>query len=246
MISIQINIILENRVTRYLEPLAIAANITQASFCRMDQVLLTFGYLILQYAQPVMADDPIARDAIINSIEKRWSKADQELFIASVLINPFYRSAPFTEHHTFSYAGQRSLFSRLWTRFNNSTGTLLPPSEFLSQADDFIRGSGTYSELQREIDDEMSTAHSSVSFNYLLPTIGCSLNYRNGSQIPLLLSTNSSSQIVLPHSLTFFVITFYLSLQTQHRASVYLAFSEIFSANSDPVLLIRLLMISVR
>ena len=129
----------------------------------MDQVLLTFGYLILQYTQPVMDDDPIARDAIINSLEKRWSKADQELFIASVLINPFYRSAPFTEHHTFSYAGQRSLFSRLWMRFNNSTSP--PPPEFLSQADDFIRGSATYAELQREIDDEMRSAHSSVSFN---------------------------------------------------------------------------------
>ena len=139
----------------------------------MDQVLLTFGYLILQYAQPTMAaDDPIACNAIINSIEKRWSKADQELFIASVLINPFYRSAPFTEHHTFSYAGQRSLFSRLWMRFNNSTS--LPPPEFLSQADNFIRGSGTYAELQREIDDEMNVAHSSVSFNYiLLPLVGC-------------------------------------------------------------------------
>jgi hypothetical protein len=136
----------------------------------MDQVLLTFGYLYLQYSQPSMADDPIARDAIINSLEKRWSKADQELFIASVLINPFYRSAPFSEHHTFSYAGQRSLFSRLWMRFNNSTSS--PPSEFLSQADDFIRGSGVYSELQREINDELNTAQSSVSFNYLLPIIG--------------------------------------------------------------------------
>ena len=166
------NLILENRVTRYLEPLAIAANITQSSFCRMDQVLLTFGYLILQYAQPAMADDPIARDAIINSLEKRWSKADQELFIASVLINPFYRSTPFTEHHTFSlaYAGQCSLFSRLWMRFNNST--LPPPSEFLCQADDFIRGYGAYAELQREINNEMNAAHLSVSYNYLLSTIG--------------------------------------------------------------------------
>jgi hypothetical protein len=136
----------------------------------MDQVLLTFGYLILQYPQPPMDDDPMARNTIINSIEKRWSKTDQELFIASVLINPFYRSAPFTEQHTFSYAGQCSLFSRLWMWFNNSTSP--PPSKFLSQADNFIRGSGTYAELQQKIDDEINAAHSSVKFNYLLPAVG--------------------------------------------------------------------------
>lgn len=105
----------------------------------------TFGYLILQYKQPTMDEDPIARDVIIDSLETRWSRADQELFIASVLINPFYRSAPFTEHHAFTYAGQRSLFSRLWMRFNNSASP--PPSEFLSQVDDFIRSSDIYSEL---------------------------------------------------------------------------------------------------
>jgi len=38
------------RITQYLEPLAIAANITQASFFWMDEVLLTFGSLFMQIA----------------------------------------------------------------------------------------------------------------------------------------------------------------------------------------------------
>jgi len=37
------------KVTLYLELLAIAANIVQGLFCRMDQVLLTFGFLVMQY-----------------------------------------------------------------------------------------------------------------------------------------------------------------------------------------------------
>jgi hypothetical protein len=38
----------------YLEPLAIPANITQDSFCLVDQVLLSFGFF-----------DPVAQKAII-------------------------------------------------------------------------------------------------------------------------------------------------------------------------------------
>ena len=55
----------------HLEPLAVAANITQASFCRLDEVLLTFGYLVMQYQ--LMQADPgnaVACDSIITSIEK--------------------------------------------------------------------------------------------------------------------------------------------------------------------------------
>ena len=54
-----------------MEPLAVAANITQASFCRLDEVLLTFGYLVMQYQ--LMQADPgnaVACDSIITSIEK--------------------------------------------------------------------------------------------------------------------------------------------------------------------------------
>ena len=56
---------------RHLEPLAIAANITQASFCRLDEVLLTFGYLVMQYQKmQTDADDAAACASIIASIEK--------------------------------------------------------------------------------------------------------------------------------------------------------------------------------
>ena len=51
---------------RHLEPLAIAANITQASFCRLDEVLLTFGYLVMQYQKmQTDADDAAACASII-------------------------------------------------------------------------------------------------------------------------------------------------------------------------------------
>ena len=41
----------------------------------------------------------IGRDAIIKSIEARWNKWDQEIFISTVLVNPFYRTAPRALQH---------------------------------------------------------------------------------------------------------------------------------------------------
>jgi hypothetical protein len=45
----------------HLEPLAIAANITQATNCRLDTVLLTFGYLVIRYQAMASrnAEDPV-------------------------------------------------------------------------------------------------------------------------------------------------------------------------------------------
>ena len=92
------------RVTHYLEPLAIAANIIQGSFYRMDQVLLTFGFLVMQYWNEKMDQDPVGHDAILNSIEAHWNKYDQEVFIGAVLVNPFYQSTPFTQLALFNEA----------------------------------------------------------------------------------------------------------------------------------------------
>jgi hypothetical protein len=61
---------------RHLEPLAIATNVTQASFCRLDQVLLTFGHLVMQYKSLTDPEDTVGCAAIIESIEARWAIAD--------------------------------------------------------------------------------------------------------------------------------------------------------------------------
>ena len=76
----------------YLEPLTIATNVTQASFCHLDQVLMTFGHLIMQYKSMADPEDAMGCAAIMDSIEARWATADQEIFIAAVILNPFYKS----------------------------------------------------------------------------------------------------------------------------------------------------------
>lgn len=146
------------RVTRYLEPLAIAANIVQESFCRMDQVLLTFSFLVMKYRDEKMNQDPIGHDAIIHSIEARWSKTDQEVFISAVLVNPFYRTAPFAALPVFSKAHIRVLFTKLYRHFFN----VQPPTEFIEHTYDFLDGKGFFRGLEDQVKFELETALNNV------------------------------------------------------------------------------------
>lgn len=131
---------------QHLEPLTIAANITQATHCRLDTVLLTFGYLVIRFQ--AMADrdmeDPVRCTAILNSLEKRWLAADQLVFIAAVIVNPFFRTAPFTAHPRFINARIKSFLASLYSRFFQ----LEAPSMFYAELHDFLMGSGHYSELE--------------------------------------------------------------------------------------------------
>lgn len=80
----------------HLEPLAIASNVTQAGDTRCDHVLMLLGRLYKVYNELRSRDclvtggnnesHPVT--SIIKSIEKRWAKADQDLFIACLFLNP--------------------------------------------------------------------------------------------------------------------------------------------------------------
>ena len=73
------------RYLTYLEPLVIAANITQAAFCRMDEVLLTFGSLFVQYHK--MGDDKDVQDAILSSLKKCWANIWRQTRKFSLLLS---------------------------------------------------------------------------------------------------------------------------------------------------------------
>ncbi|CDO68274.1 hypothetical protein BN946_scf184799.g1 [Trametes cinnabarina] len=107
------------RVKLHLEPLAIAANITQSQDCRLDDVLLTFGFLYQSFNALVEERDNAVRTAVLGSLEKRWAKADQDVFIAAVILNPYLRLSPFRASLTqyFVPATVYGLILRLWDRF---------------------------------------------------------------------------------------------------------------------------------
>jgi hypothetical protein len=87
------------RARIHLEPLAIAANVTQADSARLDSVLLTLGNLFFVYRNGDF--DPDVRDTILRSLEKRWSQADQPIFILSLILNPYLRQSCFARNSPF-------------------------------------------------------------------------------------------------------------------------------------------------
>jgi len=60
-------------------------------------------------------EDCIASAAIISSLEKHWAAADQDIFITTVIINPFFLTDPFGHHPRFVVAGIIELLGCLYT-----------------------------------------------------------------------------------------------------------------------------------
>ncbi|KAF8956006.1 hypothetical protein BDZ97DRAFT_1672403, partial [Flammula alnicola] len=176
----EIMLIYTGRITRYLEPLAIAANIVQESFCRIDQVLLTFGFLMMKYLDVKMSQDTVGRDAIINSIEARWAKSDQEVFVAAVLVNPFYRTLPFAPLPCFNQSQIRVLLTRLYRRFYKQE----PPTIFIQHAYEFLGGTGLFNDIAGQVKYELDIASQEVSSIslYESDTDSDILTHRNGNQ----------------------------------------------------------------
>ncbi|KAF8844642.1 hypothetical protein BDN67DRAFT_666973 [Paxillus ammoniavirescens] len=81
-------------IKRHLEPLAIAANATQSDFTRLDVVLATLVNLYRQFLEPTL--DLAVRTAVLASIEKRWAKSDQQIFILALVLNPYIRASAFS------------------------------------------------------------------------------------------------------------------------------------------------------
>lgn len=102
-----------------------------------------FGLLVMKYnnLKSQEPDDIAVCNAILNSLEMRWANADQDVFIAAVLLNPVHKAAPFVKSAKFTAAAIYSLFSRLWTCFYNES----IPATFFQELADYFEESGQYS-----------------------------------------------------------------------------------------------------
>ncbi|KAF8967652.1 ribonuclease H-like domain-containing protein, partial [Flammula alnicola] len=131
------------RFVRHLRPLGVAVNVIQSSFCRVDTVLLTFGHLVATYLDMNDPEDRPGCQAIINSIERRWSKADQEIFIAAVILNPVYQTSPFALIPQLRLAEVVAMMTRLWRRFLKTD----PPDTFAFDLLEYLGKRGDYANL---------------------------------------------------------------------------------------------------
>ncbi|KAI9063901.1 hypothetical protein FKP32DRAFT_1564653 [Trametes sanguinea] len=148
------------RIKLHLEPLAIAANVAQTAHCRLDQVLLTFGFLYHRFSNlPPDVSDAAATSAVCDSIEERWRKADQAVFVAAVVLNPVYMLQPFAGIPELSVMQLQTLLSQLWTRFFSSPA----PLELRQDLKDYLNKSGHFEVLPGHVESELKLAQAQVT-----------------------------------------------------------------------------------
>ncbi|KAG1719464.1 uncharacterized protein EDB91DRAFT_1065639 [Suillus paluster] len=103
-----------------LEPISLMTNVHQAAQARPENVAISFGFLHFCYSKIDNSTDLAARTAVLASVERRWEQCDQEVFIAAIIVNPFYKVSPFRNVPLTTCAGLATLFARLWRRFYNT------------------------------------------------------------------------------------------------------------------------------
>jgi hypothetical protein len=130
--------------------LAVAANVTQSVFCRLDEVLLTFGALTMEYQdlRDTCGGDQVACNAILGSLKKRWANADQNVLIAAVILNPFFKHSPFKALLRFQPANIYNLFVILWDHFFLGQRA---PIALYQNVIDYLRENGKFTTLPMAI-----------------------------------------------------------------------------------------------
>lgn len=146
----------------HIGPLAMAVNFAQAAHCRLDEVLIILGYLMSRYlnlsTMATSTDDEIRICAIIDSLEKRWSKSDQTVFIATVILNPLYKAKPFAQIRQFTTASITSSLLKLWQQFYSSP----PPESLCQEILDYLQDHGNYEGFSEWAIGEQNAAEAQV------------------------------------------------------------------------------------
>ena len=173
--------------------MAVAANVTQSAFCRLDEVLLTFGALTMEYQdlRDTRGGDRIACTAILDSLEKRWANADQNVLIAAVILNPFFKHSPFKALSRFQPANIYNLFVILWNRFFPGQHS---PLTLYQNVIDYLREKGDFMTLQATVKVCLDMSEGKVMCIYILQvSINTHNHYRMSRRTHGCCSTRSKS-----------------------------------------------------
>ncbi|CAE6484295.1 unnamed protein product [Rhizoctonia solani] len=106
----------------YLEPLAIAANVSHASATRLDHILTELGRLYHVFSK--LESNPKIREIALASLERCWSKSDQDPYILAVFLNPFVRGRLFSQVNPLLnrwtiYGAVKRVFKRVFGKDGN-------------------------------------------------------------------------------------------------------------------------------
>lgn len=78
--------------------------------------------------------------AILASIEKRWKKADQDVFITTIILNPFLKATPFQCLPSMATADILTLLQWLWLRLYKMPASL----SLFTDIQDYLGNKGTF------------------------------------------------------------------------------------------------------
>ncbi|KAF9237372.1 hypothetical protein BU15DRAFT_63247 [Melanogaster broomeanus] len=136
------------RIKRHLEPLAIAANITQSDCARLDIVLATLINLYRQYHDPTL--DEAVRTAALQSIEKRWANCDRPIFILALVLNPYIRASAFLRSSPYRFP------DKLWDLARNAFirfYAVEPNMELQTAFTEYLHGMGAWSDSNMQLQE---------------------------------------------------------------------------------------------
>ena len=100
--------------------------------------MLTLGNLFHIYSNPTL--DSQIREAILSSLEKRWAKADQDVFILAVFLNPYIRQHPFSRA-ALTHANVYEIAARVFKRIFGQD----PDLDFLKAFEDYFNNRAGFS-----------------------------------------------------------------------------------------------------
>lgn len=154
------------RVKSHLEPFAIAANVTQGDSARLDVVLLTLANLFWIFSQPSV--DPAVRIQVHLSLEKRWKKCDQRVFLLAVVLNPYLRTTCFHQNSPYRTMG------KLWCMIRKVYKDMFssePNLEFRRTFAQYLDRTGDWSDMEMDLVGWKASAVEAVRTLYL--TLQC-------------------------------------------------------------------------
>lgn len=138
-------------LNRALEPLAVAALVCQTVDLRLDQVLLVLGKLLTQFQK--FHNDPTTgvtereiSTAVIQSLEKRWGTADQDTFIAAIILNPFIGRQQLCFNSLLENWKQSGLYCTIARVYQRVFEEDTPPIELFEDFNLYKRSEGDFSD----------------------------------------------------------------------------------------------------
>ena len=117
----------------------------QAAHTRLDHVLLTLGNLFHIYSNPAL--DSQIQVGIQGSLEKRWAKADQDVLILAVFLNPYILWRAFSRV-ALTHAKIYEIAVCLLTRIFNQQ----PDLDFLKAFKDYFSNTANFSSQNMALD----------------------------------------------------------------------------------------------